>query len=123
MVPESLRRQVMELGRNSIFAGHLGRLSTDNKIASNFYWARFFNDVSRWLKSCDVCQRTISLGKVVKLPLGKVPFMGIPFCQVNVDLVGSLVTSDRGYRFCLTLVDNATRYPEAIALKHIINNN
>jgi len=118
MVPESLRKQVMKLGHNSIFSGHLGRLATENKIASNFFWPKFFNDVSRLVKSCDICQRTIPQGKVGKLPLGKVPLMGIPFYKVIVDLIGPLAVSDRGYRFCLTLVDNATRYPEAIPLKH-----
>jgi len=109
----------MELGHNSIFAGNLGRLATENKIASNFFWPKFFNDVSRWVKFCDICQRTISQEKVGKLPLGKVPLLGIPFYIGNVDLVGPLAVSDRGYRFCSTMVDNATRYPEATPLEHI----
>ena len=44
----------------------------------------------------------------------------MPFKRVAVDLVGPITpASDRGHRFILTLVDYATRYPEAVALKSI----
>ncbi len=36
-----------------------------------------------------------------------------------MDLIGPLERSARGYRFALVLVDNATRYPEAVALHNI----
>ena len=43
-----------------------------------------------------------------------------PFKRVTVDLVGPIyLPSDSGYRYILTLVDYATRYPEAVALKKV----
>ena len=53
-----------------------------------------------------------------RAPLHSVPVVGIPFEKVAVDLIGPIVpVSERGNRCTLTLVDYATRYPEAIALK------
>jgi IS30 family transposase len=43
-----------------------------------------------------------------------------PFQRVAVDFVGILYPiTDRGNRYILTLVDYATRYPEAISLPSI----
>ena len=43
-----------------------------------------------------------------------------PFQKIAVDLVGPIIpASSRGYSYILTIIDLATRYPEAIALKKI----
>jgi len=78
------------------------------------------DDVTRFCHSCDVCQRTVSKGRVLKVPLGKMPIIDSPFKRVAIDLVGELFpASSRGHRYILTVVDFATRYPEAVALKNI----
>ena len=77
-------------------------------------------DVSRFCRSCDICQRTVAKGRTTKVPLGRVPIIDTPFKRGAVDLVGPVFPStDRGNRYLLTLVDYATRYPEAVALKNI----
>ena len=59
-------------------------------------------------------------GRVTKTPLGKMPLIDSPFKRVAVDLVGPIApVTDRGNRYILTMVDYATRYPEATALKSI----
>ena len=46
------------------------------------------------------------------------PFSDTPFERVAIDLIGPIIpASDRGNRFVLTMVDYATRYPEAVVLK------
>jgi transposase InsO family protein len=76
--------------------------------------------VTRFCRSCDICQRTIAKGKIPKAPLGKMPLIDTPFQRVAVDLIGPIApVTDRGHRYVLTLVDYATRYPEATALKTI----
>jgi len=41
----------------------------------------------------------------------------IPFERVAVDLVGPFPTATGGFRFLLTVIDLATRWPEAIPLR------
>ena len=56
----------------------------------------------------------------MKVPLGNMPLIETPFRRVAVDLVGPIAPcTDRGGRYILTLVDYATRYPEATVLKNI----
>ena len=48
------------------------------------------------------------------------PIMDVPFHRVAVDLIGPITpVSDNGNRYILTVVDYATKYPEAIALPKI----
>ena len=76
--------------------------------------------MARFCKSCDVCQRTIRKGRVTKVPLGKLPLTDTPFKRVVVDIVGPIEPrSDKKSRYILTMIDYATRYPEAVALPSI----
>ena len=116
-VPSEYRDQVMKLAHDSIMAGHLGIAKTIDKVLSQFYWPGVTADVSRYCKSCDICQRTCSKGRVTKVPLGHMPLIDTPFKRVAVDIVGPISPiSDKGNRYILTLVDYATRFPEAVAL-------
>ena len=48
------------------------------------------------------------------------PLIDTPFKRVAVDLVGPIYPpSEQGHRYILTLVDYATRYPDAVPLKSI----
>ena len=48
------------------------------------------------------------------------PLIDMPFKRVTIDLIGPISpSSEAGHRYILTLVDHATRYPEAVPLKNI----
>ena len=83
----------------------------------SFFWPGICGDVARFCKSCDICQRTIQKGRVSKVPLGKKPLIDTPFKCVAVDIVGPIEPrSEKRNRYILTMIDYATRYPEAVAL-------
>ena len=120
MVPEKLKRPIMEVAHGSIMGGHMGIKKTTDKIQSAFYWPGIQGDVTRFCKSCDVCQKTVSKGSVPKVPLEEMPLIDKPFKRVAIDLVGPISPpSEDGHRYILTLVDFSTRYPEAVPLKNI----
>ena len=91
-----------------------------NLQTAEFYWPGITSDIKRFCRSCDICQRTVPKRQQIRAPLGKMPVIDIPFRRVAVDIVGPLVPiTDKGNRYILTLVDYATRYPEAVALPSI----
>ena len=59
MVPVQLRPRIMEVAHGSIMGGHLGIKKTTDKIESAFYWPGIQSDITRFYKSCDVCQKTV----------------------------------------------------------------
>ena len=123
LVPTKLRDQVLRLAHDSVLAGHLGVKKTKERILAEFYWPGAQGDITRYCQSCDICQKTFPKGKVPKIPVGELPLIDTPFSRVAVDLVGPIhPSSDKGNRFILTMMDYATRYPEAKALKYIDSN-
>ena len=120
VVPLKFRNQVLKLAHESILGGHLGNKKTSEKILMHFFWPGMHADVVRYCRSCEQCQRTSPKGKVTKVPLGSTPLIDEPFRRVAMDLVGPIEpATSRGNRFILTVVDYATRYPEAVALRRI----
>ena len=120
VVPECYRPEIIRLAHDSVMSGHQGIARTLHKVSSQFYWPGLHKDVSEFVRSCDLCQRTVPKGKITKVPLGKVPLMDVPFKRIAMDIVGPIYpASERGKRFILTIMDYATRYPEAVALKNI----
>ena len=59
MVPESVRGQVMDLSHDSLLGGHLCVKKIADGILANFYWPVIRADVSRYCRSCDICQRMV----------------------------------------------------------------
>ncbi|XP_062569214.1 uncharacterized protein LOC134231291 [Saccostrea cucullata] len=116
VLPTSLRKSILELAHDQPFAGHLGTEKTKERILRSFYWPGLFADVSEYCSSCDVCQK-VAKRTHVKAPMINTPVITEPFYKISMDIVGPLSKSKRGNRFILTIVDDATRYPEAFALK------
>jgi len=82
--------------------------------------AGFGSDMTRFCRSCAICQRTIAKGRVPSVPLRKMPIVDTPFERVAVDLVGPIFpATERGTKYILTMMDYATRYPEAVHLNDI----
>ena len=120
VLPRSRRLTCLKLAHESLMGGHMGVMKTVNKIASQFYWPGIQGDITMFCKSCDICQRTLPKGKVPKVPLDEMPMIDVPFKRVAVDIVGPIYpVSNSGRQYILTMVDYATRYPEAIALSGI----
>jgi hypothetical protein len=120
VVPFSLRSSVLVVGHDQLLAGHCGVRRTLARVLSRFFWPGVTVDVSRYVQTCDICQKTVSRGKVSPVPLAAMPLIGTPFETVGIDLVGPLSPpSEQGHRFILTLIDLASRFPEAVPLKEI----
>ena len=119
-VPAKFRQVVMKLAHESIMSGHLATSRTISRILSEVFWPGMQSEIKRFCQSCDICQKTMSKGKVKKVPLDRMPLIDVPFKRVAVDIIGPLhPPTDKGNRFILTLVDYATRFPQATALPGI----
>jgi transposase InsO family protein len=119
-VPKELRREVMRMAHDTPMGGHLAAKKTRERIWAEFYWPGMCGDIRRYCQSCDRCQRMTPRGRTPKVPLVQMSLVDQPFERVAVDLVGPVTpASDRGNRFILVMIDYATRYPEAVALKKI----
>ena len=110
----------MDLAHGLIMGGHMGINKTADKIQNAFCWSGIQGDMTHYCKSCDACQKTVNKGSIPKVPLEKMPLIDKPFKRIAINLGGPIGSpSEDCHRYILTLVDFATRYPEAVPLKNI----
>ena len=58
VVPKGLRSAVLAVSHDAILAGHSGSCRTLARVRSSFFRPGVIVDVSRYVKSCDVCHKT-----------------------------------------------------------------
>lgn len=60
------RKMVMRLANESIMSAHLAIKGTIQKVLAEFIWPEISSDIKRYCQFCDICQRTLSKGKIIK---------------------------------------------------------
>ena len=95
---------------------HAGRNKMCLHIKRYFYWPSMTADVSHHCKSCNKCQKHTKQSPK-HMPMQEHEVVPVPSERVCVDIVGSFPTAKGGFRFLLTYIYMATRWPEAIPLR------
>ena len=57
VLPVQLRPMLIKYFHDSPMSGHLGAFKTWKKVGRQFFWPRLKNEVFRYVKQCDLCQR------------------------------------------------------------------
>ncbi|XP_076035999.1 uncharacterized protein LOC143021962 [Oratosquilla oratoria] len=123
VIPKPLRQDILSIAHDGV-GGHLGTRKTYAKIISHFYWPKLRRDVSTYCRTCRPCQLVGKPSPSIKpFPLQPIPVIKEPFSKITIDCVGPLPKPPRGHQFLLTIIDCATRYPEAIPLRRITAKN
>ena len=73
-------------------------------------------DCQTHVRACERCQK---LDKTTPKPstMTERVIVTQPFQDIAIDIVGPFPTAVGGFRFLLTCIDNATRWPEAVPLR------
>lgn len=71
-------------------------------------------DISNWVKTCQPCQRA-KIHKHTRSPSGHFATSDHRFEHIHLNIVGPLPPS-QGYKYCLTLKDRVSRWPETIPI-------
>ncbi|XP_066983805.1 uncharacterized protein [Macrobrachium rosenbergii] len=120
VIPKKFRTKVLNIAHESILAGHFFTSQNFRKSFPEILWPGASADIIRYCRSCVTCQKFGTRGSVKKVPMKEMPIVSEPFSRIAVDLIGPISpTSDRGHRYILTVIDCATRFPEAIPLRNI----
>ena len=117
-LPENRRSQVLMLG-HSIAGGHLGSKKTRERIRLSFYWPTLTSDVQKYVQTCKECQGKARVTYRDRVPISAIPRNERPFSHWFMDCLGPLFPGKAEYNYALVLVDSATRWPAAYALRSL----
>ena len=113
-VPTTFRKQCLKAAHSSF--GHQGRNRMVALLRPHFYWPCMARDCVAYIRSCETCQamdRTLPRPPMMK----EREVVTTPFSDVAVDIVGPFPTAKGGFKYMLTCIDTASRWPEAFALR------
>ncbi|KAL5011242.1 hypothetical protein ScPMuIL_011676 [Solemya velum] len=115
LVPNSLKKLVLELCHSSILAGHPGIHRTVERVREKCYWYDMRNDVSIFIACCPQC----SVSKKQTHP-GRARLQdyhaGFPMDRVQLDILGPLPQTRKGNKYILVLIDQFSKWTEAYPL-------
>jgi hypothetical protein len=110
-LPEAFRRQAFDQVHS---LAHPGVKTSVRLVSERFVWPNMKADCTKWARTCVPCQQS-KVTRHTHAPLQHFPPSTERFADVHIDLVGPLPLSD-GHKYCLTMIDRFTRWPEVIPL-------
>ncbi|GFX72938.1 hypothetical protein TNCV_1752441 [Trichonephila clavipes] len=114
------KRKILEIVHESVFGAHIGAHKTIQRIKFSFYWPGMVKEIKAYCSSCHGCQLRKVIRSVDKIPITPVSRPELPFQVVNVDVIGPVdPVSSQGHKYILCLMDQHSRWPEAILLKSL----
>ena len=111
LVPVNLRKKLFDLIHGF---SHPSIRSTLRLMTSKFVWNGIARDVRSWTRACIRCQES-KIYRHTESGIQSYPTPRRRFGHVHVDIVGPLPVSN-GCRYLFTVIDRATRWPEATPL-------
>ena len=116
MLPKPHRLPLIRLAHNHL--GHFSINKTKSIINDKFTWPGISIDVKNFILSCDKC-KTYNKHSHKQPPFHMRPVITEPFDEVALDIIGPLPRSRHGFKYALTAICMASRWPEVYPIKNI----
>jgi len=112
---EGLRRTIMEAEHDSKIAGHFGPYKTIGRVRGNFYWPKMDENITKYVHSCNVCQRNKVIGHKKYGLLEPLEVSMRPWTAISIDFIVVLPKCD-GYTKIWVIVDRFSKMAHFIPL-------
>lgn len=115
-LPKALHSIVLEACHSHPLSAHFGFFKTLHKVQENYTWLGMRQDIRRFVRTCQTCQKTKPSNLKPTGFMESTPAQE-PMSEISVDLVGPLPRSPQGSQYILVIVDKFSRFPELFAIR------
>ena len=105
---------ILEASHDHQLAGHMGVDNTFQRLSDKYYWATMYEDIRKYIRTCDTCQKRRREKETAPL-LPVKPTTA--FAHIGIDIIRPLPRTLRGNWYIIMVIDYLTKYPEARALQ------
>ena len=116
VAPKARRKNILTLAHSNPMAGHCGVKKTAARLKRTFTWPGMSTDVKVVCASCPQCQKA-ARNDQGRAPLVPLPVITVPFARLAFDVVGPLPRTRSGFKYVLTCMCYASKYPDAVPMK------
>lgn len=115
----AVRAEIMKICHDDPTAGHFGQKRTLKLVQRKYYWPNMSQDVSEYVKGCDICQRTKARRTKSAGEMQALTQPSKPFESITMDFITDLPpstdsTTGRVADSLLVIVDRYTKEAEYI---------
>jgi hypothetical protein len=108
VLPSDSRDKIMK--QNHDEKAHLGYTKTINRIKQAYYWPKMYQDVRKYVNSCEICKETKAPNQILRPPMGSARVSSVPWSSISIDFKGPMVRSKSGNTYILVVVDNFSKF-------------
>ena len=113
VVPQIYRQNIISTAHDK--TGHFSKARTCSYINTRFTWPHLTSNVTDYIMACTKC-KTYNKQAHKPAPFTYRPTITEPHDEVAIDIIGPLPRAKGGYRFALTTICMASRWPEVFPL-------
>ncbi len=95
--------------------GHFGVRRTHSMLRGQYWWVGMQKEVATYVGRCEVCDRVRSSFNTLSPQLQPLPIMGLGY-RWSLDFAGPLMTTSRGSKYVLVMVEHFSKWIELVAL-------
>ena len=118
VIPQCRRQSILALAHSNPMGGHFGVKRTTARVRKHFTWSGLSVDIKSLCTSCPQCQKA-ARNDHSRTPLVPLPVITVPCSRLAFDVVGPIPRTRSGFKYVLTCMCYASKYPEAIPLKRV----
>src|SRR3954471_19930380 len=115
VIPEGKTDDILKLAHDHPLSGHMGQDNTYFRLQHNTWWPEMKQDVIRYVRACDVCQKRKKNRETP--PANSVTIRAEPFSHIGIDVMRPLPRTLTGKRYIILAMDFFTKYIEATAVE------
>ena len=109
VVPKPFQENLIAIAHDR--SGHFANSKTRSVLNHRFTWPNMGSDITEYILACSHCKR-FNKSAHKPAPLQYRPTITEPYQEVALDLIGPLPRAKHGFKFALTLICMASRWPE-----------
>ncbi len=116
VIPNVFRQTFLQYAHDNPLSGHLGKMKTLLRLLESVYWPSIRNDVWKYCKECQTCQKykastTKAPGQLQSTPVVEPGYM------LGVDIMGPFPRSPKQNEYLLVVVDYFTKWVELFPMR------